>query len=126
MGADYIGYIVVGPNRPFTEEEIERAVESYRHVEPEKVCTECEERVVDGVCEGCGADFPAPDMSIDELRAYLAEWPINYRDVGCRSYKERTIICAGDRTWGDRPTGAGYEWCQCVMSWGLGEALGLE
>jgi hypothetical protein len=126
MGADYIGYIVVGPNRPFTEEEIERAVGVYKTVEQETVCPECEERVTDGVCEGCGRDYPKPDMDLDEFRDFLTAWPLNYRDVGRRDYKGNLLLCAGERTWGDEPGGKGYQWLKRVMSWGLGEALGLE
>jgi hypothetical protein len=126
MGADYIGYIVVGPNRPFTEEEIERAVGVYKTVEQKTVCPVCEEQVIAGVCGGCGRDYPEPDMTPDELREHLADWPLDYRDVGRRVFKGRLIVCAGEMTWGDEPDGLGYQWLKQVVSWGLGEALGLE
>jgi len=126
MGANYVGYIVIGPNRPFTEEEIERAVKVYKTVEQETVCPECEERVTDGVCEGCGRDYPEPDMDLDEFREYLTSWPLDYRDVGWRVYKDKRVVCAGEMTWGDEPDGSGYQWFKRILSWGLADALGLE
>jgi hypothetical protein len=126
MGADYIGYIVVGPNRPFTEEEIERAVKAYVALEQTSVCPSCGDHVSDGACEGCFEDYPEPDMTPDELREHLADWPLDYRDVGRRVFKGGLIVCAGEMTWGDEPDGLGYQWLKQVVSWGLGEALGLE
>lgn len=49
------------------------------------------------------------------------------RDAASRPFgKDRKIVVAGERTWGDSPEGIGFRWCKFVDEWGLSKILGLE
>jgi hypothetical protein len=50
----------------------------------------------------------------------------HYRDVSTRGYRTRQILVAGDMSWGDEPSGRGYQTCKQSERLGLLRFYGIE
>jgi len=144
MGADMIGYIVVGPKLigPWQQKEavrkIKLLVKEWNASGKPPVCQTCfveySEASLDGCqCDECGTEMPDLELMKTDPERYVREmverWPPDFRDVATRDMpgnRDKVIVFAGDMTWGDSPEGAGYAALRLLLNSGCAEELGLE
>ena len=84
----------------------------------------------EGQCYECGAALPdlksAAEDPAEFIDALIADWPPTFRDCANRDYAGKVIVFAGDRSWGDRPDGAGYLYLERLLASGVSKELGIE
>jgi len=141
MGADMSGYLVVGP-RKITEKSIRKAASALLRKAKAEVkssswtCENCGAVMTmdTSVCKSCG--YEHEDLSSigylltakAHVEQLIADWPPDYRDVTSRSSpfsKGQIIVFAGDMSWGDEPSGAGYQTLKRIMASGVSKELGI-
>ena len=147
MGADMIGYLLVGP----------KSIASKRDEAIEQVTSELalvkdiEQTLIDGKLltkeqidhlesNSVDADYPehiqsiytdvltgieSPEKYVDELIEF---WDGNAyaRDTASRYYGDKQIVFAGGATWGDDPDGYGYIMLKRLTMFNLEPVLGIE
>lgn len=142
MGADLIGYLVVGPST--LDEEKKSAVAALIDLWMEKT------KHLDEGADPNVRDIEMPDgrmMSLDDLMDVTtvlsywengekfvenlwAWWEKGSSDSASRlmpGKKDRCILFAGEMSWGDTPEGWGYQVLDTIMHVpGLDELLGVE
>lgn len=152
MGADQIGFLVIGPQKIKLSEgrkkKILSLLESRIRTLQElteiadtpdaEVPDELEKKL--GWIPDDGRDvFDLPNlfpnvrganpkvMARKELQEIVTEYNrgLDYRDVAERRYKNKLIIFAGGMSWGEEPEGYGYQFFKRVNNWGLLELLGI-
>jgi hypothetical protein len=137
MGADQIGYLLIGPET-LSETKIAAATREVKAINAELTnykegdrlspeakwfleCKTCEyiENVED--IEGLLAD---PEELLDEI---VEAWNGGYRDVATKALPNRKqAFWAGGMSWGDSPDGAGYKAMEAAYAYGIFETLGIS
>jgi len=147
MGADQIGFLVKGPRR-FTKTALKKAAKTLLSqlevmwTTHRLECPECgysidttDPDACENGCEHCGSDGPRFLMELTDRHAFdafmstMAAWPPGGRDVAFRQDpddRKSLLVFAGEMTWGDTPSGCGYDYLNKLMSTGLGALLGVR
>lgn len=147
MGADQIGFLVKGPHK-ITKTTWKKAAKTLlARVEPMWLthkldCPECgfsidttDPNACECGCERCGSDGPRFLMELesrDDFDTFMKEmevWPPGARDVASRrdpDDPDSVLVFAGEMSWGDSPSGYGYEYLNKLMTTGLGKLVGVR
>jgi len=139
MGADLIGYMVIGPKK-FDEYVLEKARAYLIRLQGQidlalnkgEITQELRELVdmssLGDLHESERSAIEDLDSRFDEslIDEFLDLWKYGCRDSCCRPYKDRQIVFAGEMTWGDTPEGTGYTILEAIEYVGLYKILGLE
>ena len=143
MGAELVGYLVVGPER-FTEQQVQEAIKIV--AELKDIAAKISDKLDQGVelevlLKQYGIDFDDEEtlrehfidlLKDDEpgtiINRFLAFWMSPYsRDTHYRSYGgDKVIIFAGDSSWGDEPSGYGYTALKEIDNLGLFRIFDIE
>jgi len=124
MGADMVGYILVGPSKLRVTEARAKKL-SDMAVECARVggtrCPDCGAVYTDEECPACGRKDPGTEgllamvTSLDEATKVLHqaanEWQNlgGCRDAATRRWQDKSIVFAGEMSWGDEPGGWAYK-----------------
>jgi hypothetical protein len=140
MGADQIGYLLIGPSKLSAAklakaarliEKINKEIRNYK--DGDKVSSDVKyfleartgdtiEAVVD--CDYLEGILEEPDDLISEIKA---AWAGSYRDVAARDIGGgKRIFYAGGMSWGDTPDGAGYEAMDAAYAYGVLDIIGID
>ena len=138
MGADLCGYVLVGPKKLKASAKAVRLCEKVA-----AKLTAAAEAANEKKTEIALGDFwnefsHYPDELLEMLRLlpphqliddFVRFWNRDDipRDSMAKSYKDRRIVVAGERTWGDGPAeGSAWYLCQVASLCGLFEVFGIE
>lgn len=135
MGADMIGYIMVGPDK-ISDESIQRAAEKIMKIKDIlQVCQNCNDPLdEDCVCDGCGSisenylNIKTIEDAIFRVKDIIENWPPGYRDCCVRGDPLRSdysIVFAGEMSWGDSPGGRGFLTLERIYMSGLMDELAI-
>lgn len=136
MGAEQVGFIVVGPVK----------IPAGRIKAAAKACSVQRRKLLklvapdapryerrDAVLSETGEDFnPAdiPENPEQDIRAFVDWWNSGgSRDTCSRQDPDNSrqkIVYAGEMSWGDEPQGYGYQMLKKAFAWGVAEALGIR
>lgn len=132
MGADQIGFLVVGPDE-ISPKAVEKAAGIlFRKQHDDTTCSYCGDSVEDGMCNGCGLhipSFPSKEEALAYVQNLADQWPPDWRDCCVRSSpfgKNKLLVYAGDMSGGDEPSGGGYEYLKFLLASGISGALGIR
>lgn len=146
MGADQIGFLVIGPqklDKSKIDEAVEEAVKIGLIVKNliDEYDKENNEEAVEKLWEelkATGIDLCSDEphdyekFSYDsnkvkkEAEDFIDNWPMFGRDTAYRLYKDKVIVYAGEMSWGDEPNGYGYEALKYACDCGWFEIFGIE
>lgn len=123
MGADQVGYLVRGPVK-IAAGRIKLAV---------RACKRLRKQLLSAADEGRDDDVDPADIPEDpeqNIRTFVDWWHcIDTRDACCRLDPDdprQQLVYAGEMSWGDEPTGDGYQKLKEAFAWGYAEALGVR
>jgi hypothetical protein len=136
MGADQVGYLVKGPRR-IAAGRIKAAVRACLRLRKQLLAAaddpEDENSRRDAALHLTGEFFDPADIPENperEIRAFVDWWRRpEGRDVCCRDDPDnprQTLVYAGEMSWGDEPSGYGYQMLKKALAWGFAEALGIR
>ena len=136
MGAEQIGYLVKGPLR-ISERRIPAAVQACRQRKAALLQAggpDADEwdrsQAALAVTDACFDPENIPEDPSPVIREFLDWWAtLNARDTCSRwdpDDPRQQLVYAGEMTWGDEPTGHGYEMIQRALAWGFADALGVR
>jgi hypothetical protein len=111
MGADFIGFMVIGP----------RELPDFEGVKATVGDMEYQDEATDEVVSLSKAEV------IAMLTDFYSFWKFGSRDGMYRDLPDGSRIhCTGEMSWGDAPDGFGYSMLAFIMNTGLNERLGIE
>jgi hypothetical protein len=137
MGADLIAYTLVGPPRLRPNKALVKKVLAHAgHVVAAAKQAEADPDFdwdQDKFLKGFDQEVLHEIMDLDPegtLKDFLSVWEGNARDSTSRDVKlggkTYRVLTAGDMSWGDEPSGFGYETIRDASRLGILDLLGIE
>ena len=136
MGADQIGYLVKGPRKinPARIKAAARACLKTRAAILKDVSDNANRGERQEAAYALTSEYFDPEDIPENPEQAIREWiewwtHQDSRDTCSRSDPDnprQQLVYAGEMSWGDEPSGRGYQMLKKAFAWGFAEALGIR